>query len=392
MLGVMSAKWVADAITHSLYHAIIEAKCLPFLNPEVTLHGVSDGELEKHSISALLKVIGESAGTVRTLRAGDVETFGSIAQCLSDSAHGCYPMVDKDKHFVGTVSRAHLASILVAASKGTADRLLTYEELLDDAHLLTHLDIDVALDAVRGGEARGAGDRMHGKRVTRLLPRPFISPPPPLASTAHLRSCSPLTPPTSTAHVHRSPPPLTSSAHPFSGLIHSRGTLINIHTHMHTCIHTGDERCGALINARRPWAVHECIRHVVASGLFTPPCVHGLPYDGAAGSVPVPVPVAVHRSYLPPRPRPLHPPTCLRLCICPHASDSAPATCLSIRHRPHAPASACLTRTAALDSRRAQHLIVTDEGNHIVGILTRKDLMDYRLHDVIHPPGHGGHH
>ena len=217
MLGVMSAKWVADAITHSLYHAIIEAKCLPFLNPEVTLHGVSDGELEKHSISALLKVIGESAGTVRTLRAGDVETFGSIAQCLSDSAHGCYPLIDKDKHFVGTVSRAHLASILVAASKGTADRLLTYEELLDDAHLLTHLDIDVALDAVRGGEARGAGDRMHGKRVTRLLPRPFISPPPPLASTAHLRSCSPLTPPTSTAHVHRSPPPLTSSSHPSQG-------------------------------------------------------------------------------------------------------------------------------------------------------------------------------
>ena len=42
MLGVMVAKWVADSLTHSLYHAIIEAKCIPFLSPEVSIHGGTD--------------------------------------------------------------------------------------------------------------------------------------------------------------------------------------------------------------------------------------------------------------------------------------------------------------------------------------------------------------
>jgi hypothetical protein len=34
LIGIMVAKWVADAVTHSLYHALLEVKCVPFLSPE----------------------------------------------------------------------------------------------------------------------------------------------------------------------------------------------------------------------------------------------------------------------------------------------------------------------------------------------------------------------
>ncbi len=31
LVGIMVAKWVADAATHSLYHALLEVKAVPFL-------------------------------------------------------------------------------------------------------------------------------------------------------------------------------------------------------------------------------------------------------------------------------------------------------------------------------------------------------------------------
>lgn len=33
-LAPPQAKWVADAVTHSLYHGLLEVKCVPFLAPE----------------------------------------------------------------------------------------------------------------------------------------------------------------------------------------------------------------------------------------------------------------------------------------------------------------------------------------------------------------------
>ena len=36
MVAIMLAKWVADAATHSLYHGLMEVKCVPFLPREVS--------------------------------------------------------------------------------------------------------------------------------------------------------------------------------------------------------------------------------------------------------------------------------------------------------------------------------------------------------------------
>jgi chloride channel 7 len=36
MVAIMLAKTVADAATHSLYHGLLEAKCVPFLPKDVS--------------------------------------------------------------------------------------------------------------------------------------------------------------------------------------------------------------------------------------------------------------------------------------------------------------------------------------------------------------------
>ena len=105
---------VADAITHSLYHAIIEAKCLPFLNPELSLHGARDGELERFTVDDLLRVV--QHGPVVRVTDGGVETLGSLAKLLRETSHGAYPVVDSAKgRFEGTVSRDQLVAVIAEA-------------------------------------------------------------------------------------------------------------------------------------------------------------------------------------------------------------------------------------------------------------------------------------
>lgn len=36
MVAIMIAKFVADAATHSLYHGLLEVKCVPFLPKDVS--------------------------------------------------------------------------------------------------------------------------------------------------------------------------------------------------------------------------------------------------------------------------------------------------------------------------------------------------------------------
>jgi chloride channel 7 len=41
MVAIMVSKWVGDFVTHPLYHALLELKCIPFLDsePVVFTHG-----------------------------------------------------------------------------------------------------------------------------------------------------------------------------------------------------------------------------------------------------------------------------------------------------------------------------------------------------------------
>ena len=70
--------------------------------------------------------------------------------------------------------------------------------------------------------------------------------------------------------------------------------------------------------------------------------------------------------------------------------DLAPytdASALSVRDHFSLHRAYMIFRTMGL-----RHMIVTDGDNQVAGILTRRDLMDFRLHDVLHPHSHGEHH
>jgi hypothetical protein len=51
LVAIMVAKWVADAATHSIYHALLEVKCVPFLVHEP----VSRFSLELLPVSAVMR-------------------------------------------------------------------------------------------------------------------------------------------------------------------------------------------------------------------------------------------------------------------------------------------------------------------------------------------------
>ena len=48
----MVAKWVADSVTHSLYHAILEVKCVPFLPNEPEDLSV---DLDAHTVEEVIQ-------------------------------------------------------------------------------------------------------------------------------------------------------------------------------------------------------------------------------------------------------------------------------------------------------------------------------------------------
>jgi chloride channel 7 len=103
LVGIMVAKWVADAFTHPLYHGLLAVKCVPFLSPEPA---------STHSLD-LVPVAAAMRSPVVTLRAA--MRVGDIQEVLRDTTHNGFPVVrdtPQGQVFVGLVSRAHLAALL----------------------------------------------------------------------------------------------------------------------------------------------------------------------------------------------------------------------------------------------------------------------------------------
>ena len=50
MVAVLVAKWIADYTTHSLYHALLELKCMPFLDDQIP----SKTDLNRHSVQKVM--------------------------------------------------------------------------------------------------------------------------------------------------------------------------------------------------------------------------------------------------------------------------------------------------------------------------------------------------
>lgn len=113
MVAIMLAKWVADAGCHSLYHGLLEVKCVPFLPKEAT----TSSSLE------LLEVRHVMAKPVVTLF--ERMKLGDLRDVLRSTNHNGFPIVSRfDENLIGLVAREHLLKLLVeAVRRGTCEHL-----------------------------------------------------------------------------------------------------------------------------------------------------------------------------------------------------------------------------------------------------------------------------
>jgi len=95
MIAVMTAKRIADTYTHGLYHAILELKCVPFLD-SVPFHPHHDLELYQLKDVMTSDVI---SLTVLT-------PAWKIHQILHMTHHNAFAVVSEENNFLGSISRA----------------------------------------------------------------------------------------------------------------------------------------------------------------------------------------------------------------------------------------------------------------------------------------------
>lgn len=122
LVGIMVAKWVADAVAHPLYHAMLEIKCVPFL-PRAP---VSKTSLELVEAKALMHY------PVVTVK--ESMKICELRDALRDNKHNGFPVVRESGHgrvFVGLVTRDHVLVLLRrAVGMGTTRNLaVPYAEL-----------------------------------------------------------------------------------------------------------------------------------------------------------------------------------------------------------------------------------------------------------------------
>lgn len=104
LVGIMVAKWVADAATHSLYHGLLEVKCIPWL-PSAPTAAMS---LDLFPVARAM-----AAPVVSLPERVDLKVLRNI---LRDTNHNGFPIVRSTP--VGRVSRCCTGSRLGPAACG----------------------------------------------------------------------------------------------------------------------------------------------------------------------------------------------------------------------------------------------------------------------------------
>ena len=131
MVTVLVAKWAGDFLTHPIYHALLEVKCIPFLEQDPRVR-----DPQGHQLDLELYTAGQvMAGDPVTLEV--MPKVGEVAKVLLEVGHGGFPVVTAEGHYAGFISRSELVMILLnfkdeAASEDEAFRLkVTFPALSD---------------------------------------------------------------------------------------------------------------------------------------------------------------------------------------------------------------------------------------------------------------------
>ena len=119
IVAILFSRWTGDFFIGSIYHSLIEAKCIPYLDPEPEIIKESRkfgkwqkvANLEGHQAHQVM------AWPVKCLR--EVDTLASLLSLLQDSNHGGFPIVTNEKDtFAGLITRVELLVILDKAARG----------------------------------------------------------------------------------------------------------------------------------------------------------------------------------------------------------------------------------------------------------------------------------
>eukprot|EP01060_Flectonema_neradi_P019968 TRINITY_DN2747_c0_g1_i1.p1 TRINITY_DN2747_c0_g1~~TRINITY_DN2747_c0_g1_i1.p1 ORF type:complete len:898 (+),score=144.63 TRINITY_DN2747_c0_g1_i1:45-2696(+) len=124
MVSIITARAVASLLSPSLYHTQLSIKSVPFLN-------LADGETLDNKHFACFRASEICKPAVVCLR--EFETVESIIATLAVCKHNGFPVVDRDYHFLGMITRGQINALLTAFMDGIDKHLddISNEYLVD---------------------------------------------------------------------------------------------------------------------------------------------------------------------------------------------------------------------------------------------------------------------
>ena len=104
MITIMVAKWTGDLLSHPLYHALLEFKCIPFLSPEPLIMR-NDGSVLNLDLFTAQDSMTQPVKTVNIFA-----SVHSISKLLLGCTHGGFPVVKSlgenlENTFCGEITR-----------------------------------------------------------------------------------------------------------------------------------------------------------------------------------------------------------------------------------------------------------------------------------------------
>jgi CBS domain-containing protein len=114
MTTIMFSKWIGDLFTHSIYHSLLELKCIPFLeaNPVFYKTATDGGKNKAVSLEQFSARCVMASPVVHLTAEVELER---LVQVLQTTDHGGFPIVEEEGgglRFQGLVTRFELMTLL----------------------------------------------------------------------------------------------------------------------------------------------------------------------------------------------------------------------------------------------------------------------------------------
>ncbi|XP_065836634.1 chloride channel protein C-like [Oscarella lobularis] len=142
MVAIMVAKWTGDFITHPIYHALLEMKCIPFLDAEPVIIRADKKTTSTGVVNLELHCASDAMTKAVKVLPVRISVY-QLANTLMSTTHGGYPVIERAKDtdvevFGGIISRDHLLFLLLNASE-----LMKTKSNLDEELQTAELPIDM---------------------------------------------------------------------------------------------------------------------------------------------------------------------------------------------------------------------------------------------------------